>query len=187
MRRTRAWRGCAALLAAALAGCAGAGNAAAEPETSAGLGKPTAAFSLTAEAIGPPRVGVPVTLRITVRPHAALEDIEVQIAADAGLSLDPAGQAVQAASADPSHAAEWQITAVPVEAGTHRLRLFGTAQQGGERHARSVVATIRVEPGTPAARDSAARSASPERRAEEADADAADGQRVIRLPAIERP
>ncbi len=180
--RRAAW-----VLAAALAGCGCAGSAAAQqPEPAAELGKPVAPFSLTAEPLGPAQVGVPFTLKIAVSTRAPLEHIEVQVAADPGLSLDPAGLALTAASAGPALPAEWRITAVPVEAGVHRLRLFGEAQTGGTQQARSTVATIRVEAGTPAVRDSGGRSAAPESGSPAVDG-AADGERVIRLPAVSPP
>src|SRR5690606_35247533 len=107
------------------------------------FGKPVAPFSLAAEAVAPPAVGVPVDVRITLVTRTALEDVEVRLSADPGLSLDAASFSLVAPSASPDAPAEWRITVVPVAEGAHRLRLFGEALVGGERQGRSAVATIR--------------------------------------------
>src|SRR5690606_28766554 len=51
-------------------------------------GKPVAPFSLTAEPVAPPALGVPVDIRVAVETRAELEDIEVRISVDEGLSVD---------------------------------------------------------------------------------------------------
>lgn len=203
-------RGALAGVAAALLSAAGLAlhPSAAQPAAGAeAFGKPVAPFSLEAEALEPPAVGVPVGVRITVSTRTELEDIEVRISADPGLSVDAANLTLYSRSASPEDPAEWRIEVVPVAEGAHRLRLFGEALVGGARQGRSTVATIRVGAAEAAERESTVQSrpdralavrddaragdrrkAAPEDesggRADEAETGA---ERVIRLPAIERP
>lgn len=219
MRVPKLWPAFGALctLPVALAGAAAAVLAISAPSTATAqraaaaqqaaienLGKPVAPFSLEAEVLGPPAVGVPVDVQVTLASRVALEDIEVRISADPALAIDAASYLLLAPSASPDAPAEWQITVVPTAEGAHRLRLFGEALVGGERQSRIGVATIRVGTGAAAERDSTVRSAedagigelrigeAPPRRKttspDDGNADAAkpDPERVIRLPAIER-
>jgi len=193
-----------------------AAPAAAQPDVGApDAAKPVAPFSLEAEALGVPAVGVPMDVRVRVGSRVMLEDVEVRISADPGLALDAGGFTLYAPSASPEEPAEWRITVVPVEEGAHRLRLFGEALVDGEPQVRSVVETIRV--GTGADGDAGARGAEGDSAVRGADRDTsargdareaepgsrrkagaaegspgsdegrADPERVIRLPAIERP
>lgn len=176
------------------------GSAVAQPAADA-AGKPVAPFSVVAEALGPAAVGLPVDVRIAVDSRVALDDIEVRLSADPGLSLDAADLTLRAPSASPGQPAEWRITVVPIAEGAHRLRLFGEAVVDGTRQGRSTIATIRVGAGAAAARDSTLRGV--DRGSERAtgprkpqadevrgdrDAEAEeDVERVIRLPAVVRP
>src|SRR5690606_20644690 len=133
----------AAAVCAAAVGLAApaAAQPAAEPADAA---KPVAPFSLEADALGVPAVGVPLDVRVRVGSPTMLEDVEVRISADPGLAVDAGGYALYAPSASPEEPAEWRITVVPVEEGAHRLRLFGEALVDGVPQVRSTVATIRV-------------------------------------------
>jgi len=157
----------AAAVCAAAVGLAvpAAAQPAAEPADAA---KPVAPFSLEADALGVPAVGVPLDVRVRVGSPTMLEDVEVRISADPGLAVDAGGYALYAPSASPEEPAEWRITVVPVEEGAHRLRLFGEALVDGVPQVRSTVATIRVGAddgadgdagGESAGADSAVRSA----------------------------
>lgn len=137
------------------------------------FGKPVAPFTLSAETVTPATVGVPVDVRIAVETQAELEDVEVRISADDGLSVNVSDYTLYARSATPEQPAEWLIRVVPTAEGEHRLLLFGEAVVGGTWQGRSAVATIRVGgAGTV-----------------EAGADAAEPgtQPVVRLPAVVRP
>lgn len=185
--------GCAALVAACVLG-----SAAAQPAADA-AGKPVAPFSVVAEALGPAAVGLPVDVRIAIDSRVALDDIEVRLSADPGLSVDAADLTLRAPSASPGQPAEWRITVVPIAEGAHRLRLFGEAAVDGTRQGRSTIATIRVGAGAAAERDSTVRgvdrgserATGPRKpQADDGDRDAEaeeDVERVIRLPAVVRP
>lgn len=172
------------------------GPAAAQPAGDPN-GKPVAPFSVEADVLGPVAAGVPVDVRITVSSQVPLDDIEVRLSPDPGLSIDAGDLTLHRASASPGQPAEWQITVVPVAEGAHRLRLFGAAVVGGAPQARSTIATIRVGTGAAAERDSTTRAAdrrpdaaTRKPRADENSAASpaeADDERVIRLPAIVRP
>lgn len=183
---------------------------AAQPPAPGDASKPVAPFSIEAEALAAPAVGVPVDVRVTVSTRAELEALEVRISADAGLSVDAAGLTLYAPEAKPGAPAEWRITVVPLEPGVHRLRLFGEALVGGVRQGRSAVAALRVadaaggEPGVESARgDSTVQGAEPaegddrgRKPARDRDGEAArpgtgdaesEPEPVIRLPAVVRP
>src|SRR5690606_11446919 len=107
-------------------------------------GKPGAPFTISAEAVGTPALGVPFDVRVVVQTQAELEDIEVRLSVDEGLSFSASNYTLYASSATPEQPAEWRFSVVPVAEGAHRLRLFGEALVGGVRQGRSAVATIRV-------------------------------------------
>lgn len=197
------------LVAVVALAAAGVVPAAAQPAPPLDAAKPVAPFTVEADALAAPTVGVPVDVRITVGSRAMLEGVEVRIAADPGLSVDPAGLTLYSPEAGPDAPAEWQITVVPLEPGAQRLRLFAEALVGGVRQSRSTVATLRVAEGAGDAaaaegvgRESAVRSAGRgadlrelgDKSGAEAGGDAGspaaddpDAERVIRLPAVVRP
>lgn len=191
----------AVVVGAAWAALVAAPALAADAAQTAGdaLGKPVAPFSVEAEALEPAAVGVPVDVRITVSSPSPLEDIEVRLSADPGLSVDAADYTLRAPSASPGEPAEWRISVVPLAEGAQRIRLFGEAVVDGVRQGRSSIATIHVGTGAAAARESTVQGAKlepdgatgarkPRAGAERSDDDAEAGtERVIRLPATVRP
>lgn len=170
-------------------------------------GKPVAPFAIEHEIDGEPAVGVPLELRIAVRPRTPVDEIEVRISVDEGLGMDASSEVLTAPSAGPETPAEWRIVVLPLEQGLQRLRVYAEAGAGGERQGRSAVISIRVpadagsggagpDDDTGAARESpatdGARSADAVRSADKSahavvDDSAERGERIIRLPSSPPP
>lgn len=150
--------------------------------------KPVAAFEIGHELDGPARVGEPLTVRLTLRPREAIDDVTVRVAADA--RLDVTGpELLTAASATAEAPAEWAVTVVPRDEGRLRLRVHGEGVIDGRRQARSVVVPIPVSgqgsgdaaQGRDASKQGAGDAAEESARARDASGDD-DAERVIRLP-----
>ncbi|HEX7080842.1 MAG TPA: hypothetical protein VF329_07510 [Gammaproteobacteria bacterium] len=180
----------AALLAWLLAAC----GAAAQTKAGAPLadaGKPVAAFGIEHELGGRPVLGVPLEVRVTLRPQTVVGDVTVELSADSGLQIDPRDAVLSAASASRDAPAEWVVTVLPLADGVLRLRLFAEGIVDGARQGRSVVVPIRVGSAKADGRSGDEANGRPGSEAvepaegAEPDASGREDQPLIRLPAVD--
>ncbi|HEU4618611.1 MAG TPA: hypothetical protein VFV10_11240 [Gammaproteobacteria bacterium] len=149
-----------ALVAALAAACAEPTEVAAAPRGSGAIaandeareagglartaGKPVAPFSVDHELLAAPAVGVPLEVRITVRPQVPMSALELEAVGDSTLEVAGADAQQSAPSAAAGAPAVWSVTVVPRDEGALQLKITIDGVIDGVRQARSVVVPIRV-------------------------------------------